>query len=204
MKKIYMIYERDYGSRHIFFENEKDAQEYCDLHNDTYNVDSEAHYDYYVKEADLYDSMDEYKNKDIKSHLRYLKDAVDELTKSILKVKSENHSFTIRFKDGFHITLYMDDLKEMLLKIKEGKFNAKEYRAETYGYETYIGTWHSGESRNLTKKDLPEIVKGYKKIKSDIKNMENRLKRYMKEYVELSQSEKVKDETLENEKELTK
>ena len=92
MKKIYMIWERDWGNTGIFFENEKDAEKYCELRNNRYEIGYDAHYSFSVKPMDFYNSMEDYKTT--KHFMGELKDAIKGLKNSIEKIQKNNLRMT--------------------------------------------------------------------------------------------------------------
>lgn len=189
-----MIWERDWGNTGIFFENEKDAEEYCKLKNNSYAINYEAHYSFIVKPMTFYNSMEDYKTIKNKDYKDELKDAIAGLKESIEKIQKNNYSFDVRLNDGYYLRCDLEEFEEILNNFKE-----ERYYVSTPGYETFLG-YEPGKSRYLTKEDLPIVEKGYKKAKQQLSDMKITLKRYQKEYVELCGSKKENKE----EKELIK
>lgn len=194
MKKIYMIWEKDWGNTTIFFENEKDAKEYCELKNNEHDIDREAHYRYTIKQMTFYNSMEDYKTSQDKDYKEELKSAIKGLKNNIKKIQENNYYFYVDLGESYSRTFSMEEFEEIL-----NNFKANYYTAREPSYETYID-YHWGKSRYITEEDLPIIKKGYKEAKQQLKNMQTTLKNYQKEYVELCGNKKGNKE----EKELIK
>ena len=194
MKQIYMIWEEDWGNTTIFFENEKDAKEYCELKNNEHDISYGAHYRYTIKQMTFYNSMEDYKTSKDKDYKKGLKSAIEGLKKSIQKIENNRYFFDVWFEHEYSISCSMEKFEEIL-----NNFKTEYYTARQPSYETYID-YHWGKSRYITEEDLPIIKKRYKKAKQQLKDMQTTLRNYQKEYVELCGSKKEKKE----EKELIK
>ena len=197
MKDIYMIWEANWGNTGIFFDNKKDAQEYCKLKNNQYDIDTGAHYMYSIKSMTFYKSIEDYKIKRGKDYKNELKSAIESLKNSIAKIENNRYDFDVRLDDDYYLHCTLEKFEDILNDFKEEKFYVN-----TPGYETFLG-YKPGEYRYLTKKDLPIVEKGYEKSKEQLKDMKTTLKKYQKEFVELCGGEKQTIEEAE-EKELTK
>lgn len=196
MKKIYMIWEEDWGNTGIFFDDKKAALEYCQLKNDRFD---NGHAPFYIKEMTNYKDMQDYKSSNEKDMKWQLKEAITALKKIVNEIKKNIYSFNVKLKDGFYIRCSLDRFEEILIEGKENNFKHKCYFATTPGYETFLG-YEPGETRQVKVDDLPDIEQGYKKAKRKLKDKESRLKKYKIEYVELC----AKNKAVKNEEELVK
>ncbi len=194
MKKIYMIWEDDWGNTGIFFDNEKDAKEYCALLNNGHVIGSCGHYRYSYKIFKSFNTMQDFKTEKKADYKNYLKDAIKALKESINEVKRNRYYFNVNFGDSYYADFSLEHFENVLNNFKEDYYSASQP-----SYETYIG-YHYGKNRCLTKEDLPIIKEAYKKAKLELKNMQKTLKQYQKEYVELCG----KTNNPKEEKELTK
>ena len=193
MKKIYMIWEENWGNTGIFFDDKNAALEYCRLRNDRYDNGC-APYSIIIMEN--YRDMEDFKSSNTKDMKWQLKDAISGLKKVIEKIKNNRHMFYVELKDGFKVGCTLERFEEILTEGKENKFKNKVFFASKLSYSEF----ESDESRSVKVEDLPCIEKGYKKAKQELKVKESRLKKYQKEYVELCGNKKVNKE----EKELIK
>lgn len=181
MKKIYMIWEEDWGNTGIFFDDEKAALEYCQLKNDNF---SNGHAPFTIKQMTYYKDMEDYKILNAKDMKWQLRDAIKGLKEVIDNIKNNRHYFVVKLKGGYYLDCSLDRFEEILTEGKENKFKNKHYFASTPGYETFLG-YEYGKSREVKIDDLPAIEESYKKAKEELNNKEKRLKKYQKEYVEL-------------------
>ena len=179
MKKIYMIWETEWGNTGIFFANEKEARDYCNLKNNSQEIGSYAHYIYKTKEMNFYNSMEDYKINS-KRYKTELKCAIEGLKNSIEKVKNNIFEFYVEFEDGFSIKLSMKKFDEVL-----NKFNQKRFIVCKSGYEAFNSSHYFETHRYLSKDDLARVKEEYKKAKEKLKTMQNTLEAYQKEYIKL-------------------
>ena len=156
MKKIYMIWEADWGNTGIFFENEKDAEDFCKLKNNKFDIDSNAHYIYSVKQMKFYNSMEDYKTSENESYEQELKNAIKGLQNSIKKIENNEYLFCVNVDGEYYQYFSLRLFEEVLNNFKENKYTISQP-----GHESYLFGYKCGDSRYLTKEDLPKVEEGY-------------------------------------------
>ena len=192
MKKIYMIWETEWGNTGIFFSNEKDAEKFCTLKNDKNDINAEVVNHFYYKEMELFDCLGDCLLKN-KNELKIdLKKAIEGLKDNLKRIENNSAYFSVDFGDTFYLKLNLNEFEILLNDINTKKHNGECYLAKTIGYETFLGNWKQ-EQRSLTKNDLPKIKECYEQAILNIKSMKQRLKEYQKMYVELFDKEEEKE-----------
>ena len=140
MKEVYMIYEKDLGHTGVTFEDEKSAQEYLKLLNETvYNAP------YYLKKNTLYTNLDEYIDNNKLNMIEMLKKSIEVMTDRYTDYK-------LKFKNGIHEMNY-DCIKEV---VKKNKLNM-------------IAFFNDDKVCEVVKSDLQVVIDKYNEINNKIK-----------------------------------
>ena len=147
MKKIYMIYEEDWGHTGVTFTNKKSAEKFVEFQNDCYNSR------YYIKPKKLYDNLEEY----VKNNKSQTK---EDIKRAIEKLTNDNSSFILQFKNG-NINLGYNQMKEI---VENNKLN----------FTSWFGS--NDKICKVVKSDLQVVIKTFKEINKKIQNYKDMLK----------------------------
>jgi len=149
MKKIYMIYEEDWGHTGVTFTNKKSADKFVEFQNDCYNHIS------FIKTKNLYDSVEDY----IKNNLTQTK---EDIKRAIEKLTSDYHfnAFWLKFKNGVKALTY-NQMKEI---VENNKLN----------FTSWFGS--NDKICKVVKSDLQVEIKTFEEINKKIQNYKDMLK----------------------------
>lgn len=150
MKKIYMIYEQDWGHTGITFTNKKSATKFVNFLNDCYNGFT------YIKTKNIYDSIEDF----TKNNLPEMK---EDLKKAIVNLTGEHSSFVLEFKNG-NINMGYDQIKKIVEKNK----------IDFSGW--YSMDIEDNKLYKVVKSDLEVVIKKYEEINNKVKNYKDMLK----------------------------
>lgn len=140
MKKIYMIYEEDWGHTGITFTSKKSAESYLKyldaIHPNTY---------YFIKTKKLYDNFEECMSSNKKELISDLKEILN-------KLKDKDKWVKLHFKNGVFKMSY----NEMEKVVKNNKLDVISWWSGDYHYKTVDS-------------DLDVVIKKYNQINDKIK-----------------------------------
>lgn len=188
MKKIYMIWDDYLGNIGICFENEDEAKKFASLKNFCY-----------VKSADLYENVKDYKNENKGEYIDLLEDTIKRKAEQI-KDLEDGFYVSVKIHKCFY-RMYSAELERYINGNKKPYIDKAVETDETqYGFDYYSFEYDDKFLRDNIKvfvnkyNDKIETIKQYKKELSKLK------KEYLKLKTEKSNIIKETEESKEMEK----
>lgn len=173
MKKIYLIYDIDYGSTGIFFTDKNEALEFAKISDD-----------YSVRENYLFENVNEYKSMNKEEYVKMLKRQIEKLKDKIDYFVSGSASIEITIYDnsGNHCERFSIESRNInsILKDKEIPSKVLHYCNE---FSTDYNIISTKREREKLKKYLPEFTQACIKAVKEFDENKKLLEKYKKELI---------------------